>query len=63
MCGILAALLLQGSREENRRMMLRQSKLLRHRGPDSTSIWQNADGSAAFCFERLNVIDPSESGR
>ena len=63
MCGILCALQLIGSPQETRRMMLRQSKLLRHRGPDSTSIWQNETGSHVICFERLNIIDPSESGR
>ena len=63
MCGILAALLMQGSAEHNRRVVLRQSKQQRSRGPDSTSIWQSADGSKAIAFERLNIIDPSESGR
>ena len=63
MCGILAALLMQGSAEQNRRVMLRQSKQQRSRGPDSTSIWQSSDGSKAIAFERLNIIDPSESGR
>ncbi|KAK9789935.1 hypothetical protein WJX73_001352 [Symbiochloris irregularis] len=30
---------------------------------DSTSVWQSADGSNGLAFERLNIIDPTESGR
>lgn len=63
MCGILVALGLQGSPSENRRILARQTRLLRHRGPDSTTIWQSANGETVYCFERLHIIDPSESGR
>ena len=62
MCGILAALGLAGDAVENRRIMLQQSRLLRHRGPDNTGCWQSAKGDVVFCFERLHVIDPSDSG-
>ena len=44
-------------------MMLRQSKKLRHRGPDANSIWQSADGSNCICFERLQIIDVTDGGR
>ncbi|KAK9789946.1 hypothetical protein WJX73_008349 [Symbiochloris irregularis] len=63
MCGILAALLMQGRALENRRVLLKQSMKQRSRGPDSTSVWQSADGSNGLAFERLNIIDPTESGR
>lgn len=62
MCGILVALGLVGDKELLRRLLLKQSHLLRHRGPDNDSCWQNADGSACFCFNRLHVIDPSDTG-
>ena len=63
MCGILAALGLEPSQEKNRRMMLKQSKTLRHRGPDANSIWQSADGTNCICFERLQIIDVTDGGR
>ncbi|EIE27700.1 glutamine-hydrolyzing asparagine synthase [Coccomyxa subellipsoidea C-169] len=63
MCGILAALGLQGDPEKNRRMMLRQSKLLRHRGPDANSIWQSTDGNSFIAFERLQIIDVTDGGK
>jgi asparagine synthetase B (glutamine-hydrolysing) len=63
MWGILAALGLERSPEKNRRMLLKQSKLLRHRGPDANSIWQSADGSNALAFERLQIIDVTDGGR
>ena len=63
MCGILAALGLQGDPEKNRRMMLRQSKLLRHRGPDANAIWQSKDGNSFICFERLQIIDVTDGGK
>jgi len=60
MCGILAALGLKGDPEELRRMMLRQSKLIRHRGPDATAIWQSAQSAADtvsfLSFERLQIL-------
>lgn len=63
MCGILAALGLSGDPENNRRLILRCSKLLRHRGPDANSIWQSKDGKTFLAFERLQIIDPSDGGR
>ena len=44
-------------------MMLKQSKTLRHRGPDANSIWQSADGTNCICFERLQIIDVTDGGR
>lgn len=65
MCGILAALGLQGDPEKNRRMMLRQSKLLRHRGPDANAVWQAQKGDKQYfiCFERLQIIDVTDGGK
>ena len=63
MCGILAALLLTGDAEQNRRRVLRASKLLRHRGPDQNSVYQAPDGRAFIAFERLMIVDPTDSGR
>lgn len=63
MCGILAALLMQGDAEKNRRDILKLSKLLRHRGPDQNSIYQAPDGRAFIAFERLMIVDPTDTGR
>ena len=67
MCGILAALGLTGDPEKLRRMVLKQSKLIRHRGPDATATWQsasNAEGRTSFLsFERLQIIDVTDGGK
>ena len=63
MCGILAALGLTGDVETNRRMMLRLSKLLRHRGPDSNMIDIIEEHGVYMCHERLNIVDISDAGR
>lgn len=63
MCGILAALGLSGDVEANRRMLLRLSKLLRHRGPDSNKIDIMEEHGFYMCHERLNIVDTSDAGR
>lgn len=63
MCGILAALGVTGDAEVNRRDILKLSKLLRHRGPDASAIYQAPDGRALIAFERLSIVDPSDSGK
>ena len=63
MCGILAALGLQGDARENRVKLLRASKQQRSRGPDATSVYASPDGSAMIAFERLNIVDVTEAGR
>lgn len=66
MCGILAALGLAGGQaeaEKNRRDILRLSHLLKHRGPDQRSIYQAPDGRAFISFERLMIVDPTDTGR
>lgn len=60
----MAALGLQGADPEiMRRDMLRLSKLLRHRGPDQNAMYQSADGRAFIAFERLMIVDPTDSGK
>ena len=63
MCGILAALGVTGDAEQNRREILKLSKLLRHRGPDASGIYQAPDGRAFIAFERLSIVDPSPCGK
>lgn len=63
MCGILAALGVTGDAEVNRRRLLRCSRLLRHRGPDSSGVYEDPKGRAFISFERLNIVDPSDAGR
>lgn len=64
MCGILAAFGVDGmSRDELRRLGLKLSKLLRHRGPDASSLYQSPDGKSFMSHERLNIVDASDSGR
>mmetsp|Transcript_11273 Transcript_11273/g.33870 ORF Transcript_11273/g.33870 Transcript_11273/m.33870 type:complete len:620 (-) Transcript_11273:466-2325(-) len=63
MCGILAALGVQGDRKGNRVKVVRASKQQRHRGPDSTTVWESKDGSKFLAFERLNIVDATEAGR
>lgn len=54
---------MQGDAEKNRRDILKLSKLLRHRGPDQNSIYQAPDGRAFIAFERLMIVDPTDTGR
>lgn len=63
MCGILAALGLQGDRKQNRAKVVRASKKQRHRGPDSTTVWESSQGNSFLAFERLNIVDATEAGR
>lgn len=62
MCGILAALGLQGDQKANRVKVLRASRLQRHRGPDATSVYSGQNGNF-LAFERLNIVDVTEAGR
>ena len=63
MCGILAAFGLTGSPEENKQEVLKLTKLLRHRGPDSNSMFANKSGDVFICHERLQIVDVSDAGR
>lgn len=64
MCGIIAAFGVNGmSRDELRRLGLRLSKLLRHRGPDASTLYMTEDGTSFLAHERLNIVDASDSGK
>ena len=55
MCGIFGILDIKTDASELRTKALELSKLLRHRGPDWSGIWQ--DERAILCHERLAIVD------
>ncbi|AWL11532.1 Asparagine synthase (glutamine-hydrolyzing) [Saliniradius amylolyticus] len=55
MCGILGILDIKSDVSELRSQALELSKLLRHRGPDWSGIWNN--NNAILCHERLAIVD------
>jgi asparagine synthase (glutamine-hydrolysing) len=55
MCGIFAVLDIKGEVAELRTKALELSKLLRHRGPDWSGIWNN--NHAILSHERLAIVD------
>lgn len=55
MCGIFAILDIKSDVTELRTKALELSKLLRHRGPDWSGIWNN--NNAILCHERLAIVD------
>lgn len=55
MCGIFAILDIKSDVSALRQTALQQSKLLRHRGPDWSGIWDNEH--AILCHERLAIVD------
>ncbi len=69
MCSIFGVLEIRQDRNTVRKMALRQSRLLRHRGPDWSGV--HAAGNAVLAHERLSIVDVntgaqpllSESGR
>lgn len=69
MCSIFGVLDVRQDLESVRQLALRQSRLLRHRGPDWSGI--HVAGSAVLAHERLSIVDVntgaqpllSESGR
>jgi asparagine synthase (glutamine-hydrolysing) len=69
MCSIFGVLEIRQDLNTVRQMALRQSRLLRHRGPDWSGV--HAAGSAVLAHERLSIVDVntgaqpilSESGR
>jgi asparagine synthetase B (glutamine-hydrolysing) len=64
MCGIIAAFGVQGcSRDELRRLGLKLSKILRHRGPDANAIYVTDDATGFLAHERLNIVDATDRGR
>ena len=63
MCGILAAFGCSGTADEVRRLALKCTRKLRHRGPDANRIYQTPDGRNFMAHERLNIVDASDRGR
>ena len=57
MCGIVCAFDLKQSSTEVRPQVLEMSKLLRHRGPDWSGIYDSE--TAILCHERLAIVDPT----
>lgn len=57
MCGIVCAFDLQQKAEVLRPKILEMSKLIRHRGPDWSGIFNNE--KAIMSHERLAIVDPS----
>lgn len=55
MCGIFGILDIKSDVTELRTQALELSKLLRHRGPDWSGIWNN--DKAILCHERLAIVD------
>ncbi|MCW8107763.1 asparagine synthase B [Alteromonas ponticola] len=55
MCGIFAILDIKTDVSELRTQALDLAKLLRHRGPDWSGIWNN--NNTILCHERLAVVD------
>jgi asparagine synthase (glutamine-hydrolysing) len=55
MCSIFGVLQIRQDLKTVRKMALRQSRLLRHRGPDWSGVY--AAGSAVLAHERLAIVD------
>lgn len=55
MCGIFGILDIKSDVSELRTQALELAKLLRHRGPDWSGIWNN--DNAILCHERLAIVD------
>lgn len=61
MCSILGILDINGNITELRQQALAQSKLMRHRGPDWSGIWNN--NKAILAHERLAIVDVNTGGQ
>ncbi|MCP4914396.1 MAG: asparagine synthase (glutamine-hydrolyzing) [Oligoflexia bacterium] len=59
MCGFVAVFSKDGKKID-RTLVQRMSDLIHHRGPDSSSYWENS--SVALSFKRLSIFDTSEAG-
>ncbi|MFV0375741.1 MAG: asparagine synthase B [Mangrovibacterium sp.] len=61
MCGIVGVFDLKLSAQELRPQVLKQSKRLRHRGPDWSGIY--CGEKAIIAHERLSIVDPESGGQ
>lgn len=57
MCGIVCAFDLKQKAEELRPQLLEMSKIIRHRGPDWSGVFNN--DKAIMTHERLAIVDPA----
>src|SRR5690606_38589245 len=57
MCGIVCAFDLKEKAEELRPQLLEMAKIIRHRGPDWSGIYNNE--KAIMAHERLAIVDPA----
>jgi len=63
MCGLAGVLTSRGSTAEELSLAAtRMSDALRHRGPDDSGLWIQAQHGLAFGFRRLSIIDLSQDG-
>ncbi len=60
MCGIVGLFQINGDSSELRKQVLKQSRKIRHRGPDWSGIYVGQN--AIIAHERLAIVDP-QSGR
>jgi asparagine synthase (glutamine-hydrolysing) len=61
MCGIVGVFDLKTDAQELRTQVLKQSKKLRHRGPDWSGIY--CGEKAIIAHERLSIVDPESGGQ
>src|SRR5438034_4609945 len=65
MCGIAGFWDLAGrtSKERLERIVGRMAGSLRHRGPDGTGVWADAEAGVALGHRRLAILDLSPTGQ
>ncbi|WP_423126761.1 asparagine synthase B [Gaoshiqia sp. Z1-71] len=61
MCGIVGVFNLKVDAQELRPQVLKQSKRIRHRGPDWSGIY--CGEKAVIAHERLSIVDPESGGQ
>lgn len=62
MCGIFGIQRLNNNQPVENNELLRAASSLRHRGPDTQSVWRNDKRTVGLAHTRLAIIDLSESG-
>lgn len=56
MCGFVGMFDIKVSKEENREKVINMSRVIRHRGPDWSGVWQGE--KSIISHERLSIVDP-----
>ena len=63
MCGIVGVLdPTHPSVEQATEVVGRMAAAVRHRGPDGSGVWVDADVGVAFGHRRLSILDVSDAG-